>query len=445
MPLVQVHNKSPVAGDTGRWSKLPLSALHTHAWGETKATMVWAVPSFSDIWLAMMCDKDHELAWFTDRIDTAATDDKFLYINSVWFFKLTLDNRLFVNSHEIEHAMYGHAGLFWSLQQQGFIRYNDGVELPVEHETLNAAADYVINDQLVVGKIGVMPEGGLHWPEVINGDMAVIDAYRILWQLKKGGDSKANNHTTKPAMGKPCHGGGQSFDKVLKPGEGQGKPVNKAMSERSQPEWDTAIQAAMESAKARGQLPGNLERLFTKRLNPKADWRDLFAIAVSKKIGNDRYSWEYLNQQLAYRGIGCPGRTTYGCDLVVIVVDTSGSINQPTFDVFMAEAMGLMEQAKPKRIIFVQCDTEIQQWEELDASTDLYDCKLIQGGGTSFIEPFKRVDAEGLEPDLLVYLTDLYGDQAMIKQPNYPVIWGCITEEGAPWGEIVRVPKQEEK
>src|SRR5580765_5908915 len=99
-----------------------------------------------------------------------------------------------------------------------------------------------------------------------------------------------------------------------------------------------AIQAAMESAKARGQLPANLERLFTKKLQPKADWRDLFMLAVSKKIGNDRYTWDFLDPQLAYRNIGCPGRARYGCELVVVVVDTSGSINQPTFDVFMAEA-----------------------------------------------------------------------------------------------------------
>ena len=126
--------------------------------------MIWAVPAYADIWLAMMCDKDHEMAWFTDRIDTAATDDKFLYVNAPWFFKLSLDERLFVSCHEIAHAMYGHAGLFWSLQKKGEIVYLDGVTLPVDYELLNAAADYIINDQLVQAKIGVMPEKGLHWP-----------------------------------------------------------------------------------------------------------------------------------------------------------------------------------------------------------------------------------------------------------------------------------------
>ena len=442
MPAVQTDIKSPVAGNSGRWAKLKLEPKHNQAWGETKATMLWAVPGYSDIWLAMMVDKDHEQAWFTTEIETAATDDKFLYVNPIWFFKNTLDERLFVACHEIAHAMYGHAGLFFMLQKQGHIKYEDGVELPVDAELLNHAADYVINDQLVTAKIGSMPEDGLHWPEKITGDMGVLEVYRILWELKKQGRNTKN--TTRPSQGKPCEGSGKSFDQLLKPGQGQGKTPNKAISERSQTEWDIAVQAAMESAKLRGQLPANLERLFTKRLNPKADWRDLFALAVSKKIGNDRYTWGLLDQQFAYRGIGCPGRTQFGCECVVIVVDTSGSINQATFDVFMAEATSLMEQAKPKRIIFAQCDTDIQQWLELDGASDLYECELIQGGGTSFKAPFERIAAEGLEPDLVCYLTDLYGDQNEIPKPPYPVVWGCITNENAPWGEIVRVPTQAE-
>ena len=448
MPLAQHElDKSPTAGEIEVWPKLKLSAQHEKQWSEFKATMLWAVPSFSDIWLAMMVDKYCEYAWFCTEVPTAATDDKYLYINPEWFFKLTLDEQLFVACHEVEHAMYGHAGTGWSLSKAGEVRYNDGVALPYDSDLMNRAMDYVINAQLIEAKIGSMPEGGCHWPGVINGDMGVLDAYRICYkkQSPKGGSNPKGN----PSPGNPSPGNGpslpgQPFDKLLRPGQGRGKSANKATSERSQSEWDTTVTAAMESAKLRGQLPANLDRAFNKRLQPKADWRDLFMLAVSRKIGNDRYTWDVLNQQLAYRRIGAPGRTSYSCNLVVIVVDTSGSINQRTFDVFMAEATGLMEQARPKRIIFAQCDTDIQEWVELDGAADLYDCKLKQGGGTSFRKPFKRIDDEGLEPDLVVYLTDLYGDQNEIPEPRYPVVWGCITDENAKWGEIVRVPPQAE-
>lgn len=464
MPLVQTDLKSPVAGATMCWPKLKLSAQHEQLWAETKAGMLWAVPSFSDIWYAMMVDKDGEQAWFTDQIDTAATDDKFLYINPEWFFKLTLDERLFVSCHEIAHAMFNHAGQGYMLQKAGQIVYSDGVTLPVNHELLNAAEDYVINDQLVQAKIGTMPAKGLHWPQLINGDMAALDAYRLLWKQNKqhgqrprpgqpgSGQGNGNGGKVSEQCKRTTKGGqdqgpgsGSTFDKLLKPGEGRGKEPNKAMGERSQSEWDTTITAAMEAAKMRGQLPANLERLFTKRLQPKADWRDLYMLAVSRRIGNDRYTWDRLEPQLAYRGIGAPGRTSYGCQLVVIAVDTSGSITQHTLDVFMAETIALLEQAKPRQVILCQCDARVHEWSELDDASGLEGTKLKGGGGTMFEPVFERVAKEGLEPDLLVYLTDGYGSFPPYK-PRYPVVWGNISGDAAsyPWGEVVNVPPQHE-
>ena len=201
----------------------------------------------------------------------------------------------------------------------------------------------------------------------------------------------------------------------------------------------------MESAKLRGQLPSNLDRAFNKRLQPKADWRDLYMLAVSRKIGNDRYTWDVLNQQLAYRRIGAPGRTSYGCDLVVIAVDTSGSIGQRTLDVFLAETMALLEQAKPKRVIFVQCDATIHEWDTIEGTDDLYGRKLKGGGGSRTEPVFERIDEEGLNPDMLVYLTDLYVSFPALA-PSYPVVWGAVDrgENVPPFGELVDVPAQQE-
>lgn len=454
MPLTQVFDKSPVAGQSERWPKLPLVNGMQQKWSENKAAMLWAVPHFTDIWLAMMVDKDGEQAWFTDCIDTAATDDKFLYINPTWYFKMTLDEQLFVNAHEIEHAMYGHAGMNYLLQKEGVIRYSDGVTLPVEGELLNIAEDYVINDQLVQGKVGKMPEGGLHWPAKINGDMGVLDAYRVIYEHRKknGGRDSSVMRTSKGGQDQGP-GSGKPHSHTLRPGQGRGVDANKAASQRSQSEWDTTIQAAMEAAKARGQLPSNLERIFGKRLQPKADWRDLFALAVSRKIGNDRYTWDRLEPQLAYRGIGAPGRSTYGCDCVVVVRDSSGSIDDDTGAMFGAEMRGLLEQARPKRVILIDCDAQVHRYEDVEDYSELespiYD-RVMGGGGTSFAPPFERLKQEGIEPDLVVYLTDCYGDYP--QRPSYPVVWGSITpldqmnlygvDYTPPWGEIVIIPKQ---
>ena len=64
------------------------------------------------------------------------------------------------------------------------------------------------------------------------------------------------------------------------------------------------------------------------------------------------------------------------------------------------------------------------------------------GGGTAFIEPFARVEEEGIAPAFLVYLTDMDGrfpDEA----PGFPVLWASTTPlrraKQAPFGEMMEV------
>ena len=239
---------TPTAGEIELWPQLKLSVAQEKQWSEFKACMLWAVPSFSDIWLGMMVDQLLRSCMVLHQMPTAATDDKYLYVNPEWFFALTLDEQLFVACHEIEHAMFAHAALAWGLHKAGHITYNDGVKLPYDGDLMNIAMDYVINAQLIEARIGSMPEGGCYWPKVINGDMGVLDAYRICYKKSPPPPPSGGKGNPNP-QGK---GGlpGNSFDKLLRPGQGRGKTANKAISERSQSEWDTTVTAAMESGKA---------------------------------------------------------------------------------------------------------------------------------------------------------------------------------------------------
>jgi predicted metal-dependent peptidase len=459
--MARVDDKlsSPVAGDTGRWPQLKLNNIQVKRWDESRAAMLWVVPSFADIWYGMMVDRQCENAWITDKIETAATDDKYLYINPKWYFELSLDERIFVACHEIMHAMFGHCGLFFMLDKAGEIRYPDGVTLNVVLEMLNIAADYVINAQLIEAKIGKMPEGGLYWPELITPDMGILDAYRLLWK-----EQQKQNRGKKP--GKPCNdgpgggppaideikrttkdgetqgpGSGKSFDTHLKPGTGRGKTTNEAMSERNEQSWANAVAAALASGELRGDMPSSLIRTFKGRLTPKANWQDVYFAALTRKIGNDRYSWEQLNQQLIYRGIGAPGRVSYGCNLLVVAADSSGSITQRTLDVFLSESRAILEIIRPKRIIFTQCDAMIHEWSEIDCIDDLRG-EVKGGGGTAFEPVFERIKLENEYPDMLIYLTDMYGSFPR-EAPPYPVVWGSITKDvKAPFGEVVHVPAQ---
>jgi hypothetical protein len=351
---------------------------------------------------------------------------------------------------------------------------------------MNYAADYVINDILVKGKIGQMPKGGLHWPDFITGDESMLDAYRKLIEREKrnkrgrakpkpGGQpgqpgGRPGQQPAQPGGQQPGQptdqpgdddddeasddvkrttqagrdqgaGSGKAFDRHMKPGTGRGKPVNEAMGERNEQQWANTIAAAIASGELRGDMPDSLVRLFKGRLEPKAKWEDVYFAAVTRRVGNDRYSWEQLNPELIWRGIGAPGRMSFGCNLLVVAADSSGSITQQTLDVFLSESRGILESIKPRRVIFVQCDAMIHEWTEIDDIDDLRG-EIKGGGGTAFEPVFDRIEKEGIEPDLLVYLTDMEGSFPR-QAPNYPVVWGSILpNKTAPFGEIVYIPQQ---
>ncbi|HGL5379855.1 TPA: VWA-like domain-containing protein, partial [Burkholderia cenocepacia] len=67
---------------------------------------------------------------------------------------------------------------------------------------------------------------------------------------------------------------------------------------------------------------------------------------------------------------------------------------------------------------------------------------LKGGGGTSFVDPFRRIKGEDIRPAFLVYLTDMEG-MFPTEEPAYPVLWASTTPlkraRRAPFGETIEV------
>lgn len=422
--------KSKVIGDHGRWDKLVLSGKHTQQWMQVRAALLWSQPAFADVFLSMMVDHDKELGWFTDKISVAATDDKFLYLNPNTFFEnYTLYEQVFIVCHEISHCIFNHCGMLYLLGRKKEIVYPDGVTLPFENEIMQVAMDCLINDLLINSKVGSPPwrqnkqtgtmEGLCHQPQLITYNDDMLGAYRKLYKKLP------------PELGR-------SFDEHLEPGTGEGKPPQEAQEERNQQAWDNALNAALKSARAQGRLPAALDRGLSKLLEPKVDWRDHLMFTIQSKIGRDRQTWNHSDNELMVQGIGAPGRLSNGCELVVFVKDTSGSISNDLDTRFSSELAGIIEEIHPRHMILMQCDADIAECVEIEETEDLLR-KIKGGGGTDFRPPFKWLQDEGLEPDCLIYLTDLFGTFPSIP-PSYPVIWATITDTNIPWGEKVLIP-----
>lgn len=434
LEVIPFRDAAPISAYEEIWDKLTLSSKHEQLWQETRAAAIWALPFVTDIWYNMMIDQDGQTAWFTDQVPIAATDGTFMYLNPKTFFEdHTLEERVFICAHEVFHCVFNHCGLAWQMQEAGEVRYPDGVVLPYDPDLMNIAMDCVINALLIKSNVGGMPVG-CQLNKDISANDTVMMAYRKLYKQQPQGRSGGQ-----PGDGK----GGNGFDEHLRPGQGRGVSPTTAEGERNPQQWINAVNAAMESARAAGNLPGAMERAFTTILTPDVDWLELYPTAVSKALGRDLLSWTYLDPEYAIRGIGFPGKIRYGCGTIVIVFDTSGSIGQKTINLFAGITQGVIETVRPQLLIVCECDWNISRWDAIEDISDLKG-KVTGGGGTSFKEPFERVAKEGLEPELLIYLTDLEGD-APTTSPPYPVIWACITDNKGPWGTTIKIPKQQER
>jgi len=120
-------------------------------------------------------------------------------------------------------------------------------------------------------------------------------------------------------------------------------------------------------------------------------------------------------------------------------------------NVFFAEMNGICADLNPERLIIMWCDAHVHRVDELEDVEDLLEYKEVidgdggpgGGGGTSFVPVFEMVAEMGLQPDMLVYLTDMAGTFPKVE-PDYPVIWGSIYPcDNQPFGEVVHVDLSE--
>ena len=441
---------SPVAGE-GVWPKLKLTTAHIQPWEETRAASLWALPYITDVWYAMMIDRDGTTAWFTDQIKTCATDDKYMYINPTFLFAKPLEERVFICAHEVLHCIFNHCGLMYHCEKEGCVKYPDGDVLPYNRRLMNIAMDCLINVMLVESDVGGMPKDAWYLPYLVKSDTNALEAYRTLynhWKRPPLPPGVCINPGTKPGDNNndlieiPDNEKGKSFDTHLKPGGGTGKSPSEAIAERNDQEWEDAVNAAMQSARAAGRLPDSMEKVFKISMEVETRWEDEITVSISSAVGREGHSWSYLDGEFAMRGIGFPGRVRYGCKRMIVVIDSSGSIyyNQTTVNMFLSNLAVIISQLHPKELIFGECDAAIHRWESITDMADLQG-KVLGGGGTSFRPPFKRVEEDGSEPDVLVYFTDLDSWDGFPDDPGYPVIWASTdASKKAPWGKNIYVP-----
>lgn len=395
-------------------------------WTETRAALLWGCPMFSHLLYSMMNPGQSQLvATFTPDVPIAATDGVNLMINPDKFFKYSLGERVFIVAHEIMHCVWAHCETMLGYQRAKKLSYPDGKSLPFDPKQWNIATDLVINDLLIESQIGTFNNEWLHDRSVATYQDSAVDVYRKIYD-PNGGGGKCKK--------------GQGFDELKQPGTGAGKDPTKAAQERDDTKWKTEVAAGLASAKAQGKLPAGLERIFGEILEPAVSWQDLIRAFFARKVGGGAFDWLRPDRRFMVRDIYTPARSGHGCGTVAVAIDTSGSIGQPELDRFFGELRGIIEEAKPQRVLVMWCDARVHKVDEIFDVSDIGGLKPHGGGGTDFRPVFDWLADNNVVPDALVYLTDGLGafpDRA----PQYPVLWGDIMNAARyPFGDVVSIP-----
>ena len=340
---------------------------------DARITLLLDFPFFGQ--LALRLD-----AVIDSSVDTAATDGRQIIFNPN--FCATLDDAelAWLYAHEVGHPALGH---IWRMRG-------------LDPHKANIAGDYVVNEML--HKVIKSQPGASHRLKQLRGafldpayfDLSMEQVYRLLPDSDPDqGPQPIGTFTAPPAQSEDedqgeDEGEGEGEAEGDQEGQGQGKPS--PADDTLEQEWKDAVAAAATVARTRnqGDLPGDLSKTIAQLTEPEVPWQDLlrqFAAIVCR----DDYSFRRPNRRFAHQGIMLPSLRSDGLGVIVVAVDTSGSIrdNQALLDAFLTELQSIVDTARPAVLHMIDCDARVHAHYEFRPGDDLRETKFA-GGGNRF-------------------------------------------------------------
>ena len=359
-------------------------------------------------------------------VDTACTDGRTIRFNPTFCNPLSDQELTFLYGHEVAHPALGH---LWRIKG-------------LDPRKANRAADYVVNEMF--HKIIMSQKGAQHRLKLIKGSLLDPQYYGLsmeeIYRLLPADDSSqpdplgtfiepapqpAAKSEDKGKGDEPEDGNGEGDSDGDGDGDGDGSGSGQSQSDTLEQEWKDATAAAATVARSRnqGHLPGDLGKTLAKLAEPEVPWQDLLR-QFAARICRDDYSFRRPNRRFAHQGIMLPSLRSEGLGVIVVAVDTSGSIrsNQKLLNAFLTELQSILDTTRPEVIHMIDCDARVQAHHEFRQGDDLRKTQFGGGGGTDFRPVFNYVEKHDLNPACLIYLTDLYGDFPA-NPPPYPTLW----------------------
>jgi predicted metal-dependent peptidase len=345
------------------------------------------------------------------HIPTACVDNHGnISFNPDFVAQLSDINFIFVLAHEVMHPAFDYFGRMGS-----------------RHPDLwNCAHDFAINLMLrdSFGRKDALPKGVLISDKY--ADMTAEQIYESLFRNAKKSKDFLNMLSGDTVMS-DCDG------------EGKGDVVrqNRAKRPSSIEEWHSAVASAATRAKQMGKLPESIEREVGILLQSKVDWaeqlRQYLRHGVSR-IQRDMYTFTPPSRRFIHQDIYLPSMVGYDAPKIAFAIDTSGSMGNAEIGQAHAEIDAIRKQFGC-HVYVMSCDADVGSGEWIDPYSELP--MPVGGGGTDFRPVFKHLKNERIPVDVVVYLTDGYGEFG--EDPDIQTIWVMTTHESPPWGQHVQI------
>lgn len=342
----------------------------------------------------------------TDKVPTAAVGFKSgkiaLYVNENFFLNelKSVNERVAVIKHETLHIIFKH---LFRMKTKSY-----------DNQLFNVAADIVVNQLIYPWKL---PDSAVTldtFPELkLPKDKSVEWYYENL----KQNASKDSDY--KKRLEEIFEKGTHSDHKMW--GENENFSI-----EVVETEVDRMIIQARDRtpAKDHGSIPLGIKSLIKniiEKRNPQINWKRALKIFSSTSRRTRVYhSMKRISKRYGTR----PGIKIKRFQKLAVAIDTSGSINMDTINIFFSEIHRMWKLGAEIEIL--ECDAEVQKKYSYKGYVPEF---ISGGGGTSFDPVFEHIRSSRFERyDGCIYLTDGYAPQPTIKPPC-KVFW-CITKNG---------------
>ena len=223
-------------------------------------------------------------------------------------------------------------------------------------------------------------------------------------------------------------------------GEPSEAPVDVTAEEQA---WDEAMHQALNIARTESRVPGRIEETVKNAHASTLDWRTLLRRYMTDATRSD-YSWSLPNRRFIDSGLYLPSIRSDGIETIAVIVDTSGSLPAATLAEFWAELREVAAEIRPETVVVLQVDAAVRDAAEY-APDDLPDEIALKGrGGTDFRPGFEWLDAQGIQPGVCLYFTDMVCDSYPDAEPAYPTVWVNYSTPPSdwnrePWGERIDI------